>query len=198
MTMPNLHLLLSDDRRTTETTPIDRERKAPLPRGDAMTESSTQASQELHDASEALQTIVVAIDASANAARVISAAARMSRVSPSPVLHVVHVFRANRFDHSCPGVPTTPANFIEDSKEHLESHVRAARRQCRARVVGHFTFGDPATEVSRLCSELNADLLVIGTHDHHGLERLLLGSIAERLVRKVACAALVVRPKNAR
>jgi nucleotide-binding universal stress UspA family protein len=36
--------------------------------------------------------------------------------------------------------------------------------------------------------------LVIGTHDHAGFERLILGSTAETLMRKAGCSVLVVRP----
>jgi nucleotide-binding universal stress UspA family protein len=119
----------------------------------------------------------------------------MTRALPSATLHIVHVFRSNRFDHACPGVPATPASVIDEAKEeHLESFVRAARRQGRAEVVGHFEVGDPTTEILRFCSEHEADLLVVGTHDHQGLERLLLGSIAETLVRKARCTVLVIRP----
>lgn len=160
-----------------------------------MTQPS-EAGPELQDAAEEPQNIVVAIDASLSASRVVSSAIRMTRAMPSAIVHVLHVYRTSRFDHAHSGVPQTPADAIADAKEHLESHVRAARKQSRAQVVGHFAVGDPATEVKRLCSEIDADLLVVGTHDLHGLERLLLGSIAETLVRSVACSVLVVRSKS--
>jgi nucleotide-binding universal stress UspA family protein len=141
------------------------------------------------------QTVVVALDGSPGAAHVFSSALGVMRSLPSATLHILHVFRSSRFDHARPGVPLTPASAIEEAKEeHLASFVRAARRQRRGEVVGHFMVGDPTTEVLRFCSDHKADLLVIGTHDHHGLERLLLGSIAETLVRKAQCAVLVVRP----
>ena len=54
--------------------------------------------------------------------------------------------------------------------------------------------GDPTAEIKKLASEVSADLLVIGTHDYHGFERLLLGSIAETLMRNVTCSVLIVRP----
>jgi nucleotide-binding universal stress UspA family protein len=44
---------------------------------------------------------------------------------------------------------------------------------------------------------VNADLLVLGSHGRSGFERLLLGSITERVVRKSPCAVLVVPPQSA-
>jgi nucleotide-binding universal stress UspA family protein len=55
------------------------------------------------------------------------------------------------------------------------------------------TDGDPAAQVYRVAQELDAELLVIGTHGRTGLARLALGSTAERLVATAACSVLVVR-----
>src|SRR5205814_1519368 len=102
----------------------------------------------------------------------------------------------SRFDRARAGAPLPSSDAVEEAKEQLQAHLRAARRQCRNTVSSHFAVGDAVSEVVKLCETLKADLLVIGTHDHHGLERLLLGSIAETLMRKVPCSTLVVRPKH--
>jgi nucleotide-binding universal stress UspA family protein len=150
--------------------------------------------QELENSGEEIRAILVAVDSSTSAARVIATAARLARAVPAATLHVVHVFRASRLDHARTFVPETSAGFVEDAKEQLRAHVRAARRQCRNQVVDHFVIGEPVPELLALSRKLSIDLLVIGTHDHKGFERLLLGSIAETLMRKVGCSVLVVRP----
>lgn len=53
---------------------------------------------------------------------------------------------------------------------------------------------DAAEEIVRFARENGFDLLVIGTHGRTGLRRLVLGSVAERVVREAACPVLVVRP----
>jgi hypothetical protein len=53
----------------------------------------------------------------------------------------------------------------------------------------------PAHEIAQLASDLEADLVVVGTHGRRGASRLLLGSVAEGVVRLAPCAVLVVRPK---
>jgi universal stress protein A len=85
--------------------------------------------------------------------------------------------------------------LVEEAKEHLAYHIRTLQKACRATVTGHFEMGDPAHEVLRLVHAIDADLLVVGTHDYVGFERFLLGSVAETLMRKAGCAVLVVRPK---
>ncbi|HKY32873.1 MAG TPA: universal stress protein [Candidatus Polarisedimenticolia bacterium] len=52
--------------------------------------------------------------------------------------------------------------------------------------------GHPARELARWAEELPADLLVLGTHGRHGFERLMLGSVTERIVRRAACPVLTV------
>jgi nucleotide-binding universal stress UspA family protein len=57
--------------------------------------------------------------------------------------------------------------------------------------------GDPALEVAEIAKKYNSDLIVISTHGRTGLERLLMGSIAEKIVRLAPCPILTVkRPPN--
>jgi nucleotide-binding universal stress UspA family protein len=62
-------------------------------------------------------------------------------------------------------------------------------------VTAHQRVDVPSEEIARLASEIDADLIVVGTHGRRGLSRLLLGSVAEGIVRLGPCPVLVVRPK---
>ena len=53
--------------------------------------------------------------------------------------------------------------------------------------------GDPATEIIGIARELSCDLIVMGTKGNTGLERLLMGSVAERVMRGAACPVITVR-----
>ena len=57
-------------------------------------------------------------------------------------------------------------------------------------LVGH---GPPVDEILRLADDNQADLIVVGTHGHSALEHLLVGSVAERIVRHSSCSVLLVR-----
>lgn len=54
-------------------------------------------------------------------------------------------------------------------------------------------FGDAGTEVCELAQELNSTLIVVSSHGRSGLERVLLGSVAERIIRHCHCSVLVLR-----
>ncbi|MCS7166712.1 MAG: universal stress protein [Gemmatales bacterium] len=53
--------------------------------------------------------------------------------------------------------------------------------------------GDPVEMILRVAGELPADLIVMGSHGRTGLARLLMGSVAEQVVRKAPCPVLVVK-----
>jgi len=82
------------------------------------------------------------------------------------------------------------AEVSEESREQLNrlelprTDVRAERR---------FVEGDPATEIVRVAHDEKADLIVLGTHGRSGLERLLMGSVAEHVLRAASCPVLTVK-----
>ena len=155
-----------------------------------------ESGHELQDPPDEPKTILAAVDSSANGLRVVAMATRLTRAMPGAELHFVHVFRTSRLDRARMAAPASNADFVEDAKEQLAYHVRTAKKQSRASITGHFAIGDPATEILKLCESLDADVLVIGTHDYVGFERFLLGSVAENLMRKAGCPVFIVRPKG--
>ncbi len=60
-------------------------------------------------------------------------------------------------------------------------------------VLGH---GHPAKEVIRLAEEEKVDLIVIATHGHSGWHHLLLGSVAEKVIRHAPCPVFAVRERR--
>lgn len=77
---------------------------------------------------------------------------------------------------------------LDHLKEVLEKVVGAAV-ETRPRVV----LGDPVSEIIDMAGGADYDLLVIATHGYSGLKHVLLGSIAERVVRSAPCPVLVVK-----
>lgn len=59
----------------------------------------------------------------------------------------------------------------------------------------HFVteFGDPGHEIVTYAEEIGADLIIMPSHGRTGLKRLLIGSVAERVVRLAHCPVLVLR-----
>ncbi len=54
--------------------------------------------------------------------------------------------------------------------------------------------GVPYAEIVRVCQDQSIDLVVMPTHARHGLDRLLMGSTTERIVRMASCPVLTVHP----
>lgn len=63
-------------------------------------------------------------------------------------------------------------------------------------VVTHLGVGDPAAEITRLAAELDADLIVVGTHGHGGLKKLVLGSVADEVIRTAHAPVIIARTKD--
>lgn len=76
----------------------------------------------------------------------------------------------------------------------LESKLREMRPEALGvRAEYHLVEGHPAVEINRLAKEHPCDLIVMGTHGRTGIGRLLMGSIAEEVVRKAPCPVLTVK-----
>jgi nucleotide-binding universal stress UspA family protein len=102
---------------------------------------------------------------------------------------------------SAPDGTAMPPSFLDVASGELQSTVGSWQEEAE-RAVGrpvHATVlpGAPADEIIRFVREHGQDLLVVGTHGRRGVERLLLGSVAERVVREAPCSVLVVRGRGA-
>jgi nucleotide-binding universal stress UspA family protein len=63
-------------------------------------------------------------------------------------------------------------------------------------VVSKVLTGIPSEEIVRIAQELPADIIIMGTHGRAGVSHLLLGSVAERVVRRAPCPVLTVRQEE--
>ena len=59
-------------------------------------------------------------------------------------------------------------------------------------------YGSPAVEIVRAAEDLHADLIVMSTHGRTGMSHVLLGSVAEKVVRYAKCPVLTVKPDEIR
>lgn len=150
--------------------------------------------------------ILVGIDYSEASALALEQSFALAAEKPSAELHVVNVVQTYGpqvvyempVDNSALAVLT-----VTEARKRLTQYVDEAYTRFSAergaggiqRVVTHVRFDAIADELAQLAADLEADLVVIGTHGRRGLSRLLLGSSAEATVRLAPCPVLVVRPK---
>lgn len=139
--------------------------------------------------------IVVAIDASDHAGQVVTAATQHARALAGSQLHLVHVVpEASVVPEATMGSAVTERLeaarlLVERLAEHAKGHFTGV-------VSGHVAVGIPWREIVQAATNLEADLLVVGTHDYKGLKRMLLGSVAEHVAKAASCPVLIVRPKQ--
>lgn len=108
------------------------------------------------------------------------------------LLHVVTDPRAVGFmtpEVYVPAVPETQQRMLREAKERLERAIPEDERG-RFAVTVDARLGDVAENILEAAREQHADLIVMGTHGRHGLAHLLLGSVAERVLRNASCPVL--------
>src|SRR5262245_45119836 len=76
--------------------------------------------------------------------------------------------------------------------------VAATLDEQRVHVTSEVRSGNPATEIEHAAIDYGADLIVMATHGRTGLPHLLLGSVAEHMIRYANCPVLVVRDDGVR
>ncbi len=92
--------------------------------------------------------------------------------------------------------PKMLQDLADQADTHLAEWRGAAGRMGAPRVTTAKSIGDPALEVVRLAREGGFDLVVVGTHGRTGLRHALLGSVAERVVRRAGCPVLTIHPEG--
>lgn len=88
---------------------------------------------------------------------------------------------------------TVSATLLDDIQKEAAIKLHAAAEGCPVPIEQHMAFGRASIELVRLAEVLDADLLVVGTRGRTGISRVLLGNVAETVVRSAPCPVLVVR-----
>jgi len=147
--------------------------------------------------------IVVGIDYSPASDLALERAFELAAARPRADVHVVNVVRLYGNQALVDG-PTEPSGFasvsLADATAQVGRYVEQRRQAFggpldNVRVRGHLRLEAPAQELAQIAADLEADLVVVGTHGRRGIARMLLGSVAEAVVRLAPCPVFVVRPK---
>ena len=106
------------------------------------------------------------------------------------LLHVIHL-------HIAPEPALSFAQAEKTAQSHLEQ-IGHQKLKSGTRFELMVISGDAAGEILQMATRLNIDLIVMATHGRKGLRRLVLGSVAERVVREAPCLVLTIKPSGAR
>jgi nucleotide-binding universal stress UspA family protein len=135
------------------------------------------------------KTILFATDFSSTSDVAFTVAAALARDYRARVvaLHVIEPVRAGFSEFNSYVGPEEDKGWALDKLHAIKSpspHVTIEYRLLE---------GDPAALISEAAAELKADLVVMGTHGRTGFTRLVMGSVAENVLRRAPCPVLTVR-----
>jgi len=133
--------------------------------------------------------VVVAFDFSHSGRAALYRAIALATRAPFHVLHFVCVIDKH--------VDYQHAERVQQMlTAEIEQELRATAAGVRVHFNVHARIGKPAEEILDLAREVGADLIIVGSKGLTGVERLVLGSVSEHVVRAAGCAVMVARPKT--
>lgn len=156
--------------------------------------------------------IVVGIDYSKTGDLALKRAFELAMEKPSAEVHIVYVLQSHGALtplEASAGFASPEPQLLSQASEQLRQYADRKLQEFKAslppngkgrlfeRAVSHLRLDAPAHEIAQLASDLEADLVVVGTHGRRGASRLLVGSVAEGVVRLSPCPVLVERHRDA-
>lgn len=140
--------------------------------------------------------ICCAIDFSAASRATLEEAAMLAR-GLGAELSLVYVAAPAGAPSAAARMLEAPLELFEEARAELERKLETWRAEAE-KIVGQpvtaqLLSGDPANEIVRHAKEEACDLIVVGTHGRSGIAHLVLGSVAERVVRSAHGPVLVAR-----
>jgi universal stress protein A len=136
--------------------------------------------------------ILCPVDFDQNSLAAVPVAAELAQKC-NATLYLLHVIEL----HLAPE-PALSSGEAEDAAQTKLERISRQKLKAGTRYEILVMPGDPAVEVLQMAAKLGIDLIVMATHGRTGLRRLVLGSVAERVVREAPCPVLTVKAKAAR
>jgi nucleotide-binding universal stress UspA family protein len=148
------------------------------------------------------QTLVVGVDFQAGGDEAIVMALRMLASGAARTVHLLHVLdpRDVMSSKDFPALETEEQVLEAAPGILVERASQLGAQQGLAydgnHVLTHARIGPAVQTLLQMAVDYDADMLLVGTHGRRGIDRLVLGSVAEKLVREAHCPVLVARPKD--
>jgi nucleotide-binding universal stress UspA family protein len=145
--------------------------------------------------------IVVGADLQETGEFALREAMRLARQLPNAELHAVYVIETSKNLHDAKKIDAL-SESIADANAQLRVHVTKACSPDPSAsafdhaVTLHVRLGAPAEAIHQVAVDLEADLIVVGTHARTGLKRWVLGSVAENLMRIARAPVVIAHPKH--
>ena len=141
-----------------------------------------------------VKNIVVPVDFAENTGKLVTYACYMAERLAASV-HFVHVVAPYQGDAMI-GAPFVGDfhdkmfSAMEERMANLVSDTRGQFPDCSGQTIS----GEPVDRIVEIAEARDADLIIISTHGAKGLEKILLGSVAERVLKRAHCPVLIMNP----
>jgi nucleotide-binding universal stress UspA family protein len=140
--------------------------------------------------------LLVALDLSDCSRLALAAALTVARHAPTELVVISVLERSSAHPEEAMGETEALVSELHKLVQSVLDEQHEGTLPDGARV--HYTVvrGSPADEIIAQATAHRSDTVVIGTHGRTGLDRLLTGSVAERIVRHAPCSVFTVKPKR--
>jgi len=142
--------------------------------------------------------ILCAVDFSPCSRRALDHAVHLARELEAELI-LLHIYQLPTFQYPEGMMPNTVEVMQEVEKRSqaaLERWRVVAERELGRPVRALIEIGTPGRRVAEMAEKLGADVIVLGTHGRTGIKRLLLGSVAERVMRHAKCPVLTLHSSD--
>jgi nucleotide-binding universal stress UspA family protein len=133
--------------------------------------------------------VLAAIDFSGSSSLVVQHAVEAARQMKAEEIHFLHVRTIDEDEAALEGARAEFEQWLAARLQGADGVPETVK------IVAHEARGNPADVIIEMASDLLTNLVVVGTHGRTGLSRMVLGSVAEAVVRSAGCPVLVVRPQ---
>jgi nucleotide-binding universal stress UspA family protein len=143
-------------------------------------------------------TVLVAIDGSEPAARALAHALDLAKSSGARIhaCYCIDYVALPGALSSLSKPPESAPDFLREDGERVTARARAVARRRGVEIQTHLLRGSTVRAILTFAKDVKADSIVMGTHGRTGLRHLLLGSVAEGVIRRASVPVTVVPPES--
>jgi len=148
-----------------------------------------------------ITTVVTPVDFSENADKIARAAAYVAGTFKA---ELYFVFVVQNFDDYSGffvppvSMPNLEEEIFESAQERMETFMKENKEILEgyglSGVKSKVLAGDVGEEILNFADEINCNLIIMGTHGYKGLERIMFGSVADKVVKTACCPVLTINP----
>jgi nucleotide-binding universal stress UspA family protein len=146
-----------------------------------------------------IERILFPVDLSENSEKLVPYVLTMAQKFEAAV-HVLFVVRIFQYFTDIyvapPSISVFEKELVDGARKKIDEFTRTYFTGS-IRVLSEVILGDPSDAILNYIDEQAIDMVVMGTHGRKGLDRVLFGSVAERVVKKAGIPILVVNPYKA-